>query len=215
MTADHSRNIIASAFLESKAEWLFWIDSDTVVPIGSISRLLAVGKTMVSGLYYGKHDPHPPIAYVAYNGTFTPVDKTRKWEKGEIIPIDAAGMGCMLTHRSVFEDIQANHEIFMRPGGALAVLHKDIIIGDVVPDTHKDTDGKVFQGQLRERLSRPNLSNLRWPFFLIQHGRTEDMHFFDLARNVGHKPWLDTSVECQHLRWKGFDGNDYRSIYGF
>jgi hypothetical protein len=217
MTADHSRNVIVADFLKSQAEWLFWIDSDTMVPAGGLDRLLGVGKTLVSGLYYGKNPPNPPIAYYLYNGAVTPIDQERRWEKGEILPVDAVGMGCMLTHRSVFEDILKKYDIYQIPGGGLVPVHQDDILGDVEttdgPKSHEH-DGKVYKGQLRQRLVKPSLANLRFPFFMIEHMRTEDIYFFDLARRVGHMAWLDTSVECGHLRQVPFTGADYRSQHG-
>lgn len=212
MTADHNRNSIVRDFLKSNAEWLFWIDSDTLVPIGAVDRLLAHGRTLVSGLYYGKNPPHPTIAYTIYNGAFRPLDKERSWEKGEIIEVDACGMGCMLTHRSVFEDILAAYKVFQIPGGGLVVVHKDDLLGDFT--TGHEHDGKVYRGQLRLRLMEPTLDNPPFPFFMVEHIRTEDMFFFDLARRVGHRPVLDTSVECGHLRWKPFTGKDYRDAHG-
>ena len=214
MTADHSRNLIAGDFLKSDSEWLFWIDSDTQVPVGALERMIAHGKTLVSGLYYGKNDPHPPIAYYKFNGAYQPIDKATKWEKGEIIPVDSAGMGCMLTHRSVFEDIRDSFRVFQIPGGGIVTTHKDdVYLDDKVADTDV-YDGKIVNGQLRIRLTEPTLVNLRFPFFMIDHLRTEDIHFFELAERVGHRLYLDTSVECGHLRNVAFTGKDYRDING-
>lgn len=218
MTADHNRNAIVDEFLKTPAEWLFWIDSDTFVPAGAIERMLQHGRTLVSGLYYGKNPPHNPIAYILHNGAFAPIDKKLRWEKGEILPVDAPGMGCMLTHRSVFDDIKDNYEVFQIPGGGLTVVHKNDILGDVEttasgPKKHEH-DGKVYQGQLRLRLMKPTLADLKFPFFQVEHNRTEDMFFFDLARRVGHKPVLDTSIECGHARWHQFTGADYRNANG-
>lgn len=212
MTADHSRNLIADDFLKSDAEWLFWIDSDTQVPVGAVERMLAQGKTLVSGLYYGKNDPHPPIAYFKYNGAYRPIDKEMKWEKGEIIHVDSAGMGCALTHRSVFEDIKRDNEVFQVEGGGIVVVNKNDVIG-AYEDKHEH-DGKAYRGQLRLRLSKPTLQNLRFPFFMIDHLRTEDIHFFELAARSGHKLYLDTSVECGHLRHVAFTGEEWRNING-
>jgi hypothetical protein len=212
MTADHSRNLITDDFLKSDAEWLLWIDSDTMPPVGTVERLLGTGKTLVSGLYYGKNPPHNPIAYYLHNGAVTPVDMVRKWEKGEIIPVDAAGMGCMLTHRSVYEDIQKNYEVFQIPGGGLFTIHKNDILGDL--DKKHEHDGKMYKGQLRQRAIKPTLANMRFPFFMVSYLRTEDLFFFDMARRVGHSVWLDTSVECGHLRNVPYTGADYRNEHG-
>lgn len=214
MTADHNRNLIVQDFLKSDAEWLFWIDSDTLVPVGALDRLLAHGRTLVSGLYYGKNEPNNPIAYTIYNGAFRPIDQEIRWEVGEIIEVDAAGMGCMLTHRSVFEDIRKEHDVYQIPGGGVTVIHKDDVKSVILPEVVGETDGQVIDGQLRLRLQAPTLANLRFPYFMVEHIRTEDMFFFDLAKRVGHKPVLDSSVECGHLRQVPFKGADYRNIKG-
>lgn len=140
-----------------------------------------------------------------------------KWEKGDILPVDTVGMGCMLTHRSVFEDIRANFEVYQIPGGGVVPIHKNDTIGDVETSSgpgHHEHDGKVYKGQLRQRLMKPTLAGLRFPYFMIEHMRTEDLYFFDLARRVGHQPYLDTSVECGHLRFTPYQGKDYRNEHG-
>lgn len=211
MTADHNRNLITQEFLKSDAEWLFWIDSDTTVPIGALNRLLAVGRTLVSGMYYGKNEPHNPIAYHVYNGAFTPIDKSIRWEYGELIPVDATGMGCMLTHRSVFEDIQKAYKVMQSDGGSIHLIHKDDF---VEVESADGWQSGVVGNVLRQVVSEPKLEKLRFPFFMIEHIRTEDMFFFDKAARVGHKPVLDTSVECGHLRWNAYTGEEYRNKFG-
>lgn len=214
MTADHSRNLIADDFLKSDAEWLFWVDSDTMPPAGAVERMLAVGKTMVSGVYYGKNPPHPPIAYYKHNGAYRPIDMQVRWEKGEILKVDSAGMGCMLTHRSVFEDILKHNNVYQIDGGGLVVVHENDVLGAVKDDFTHEHDGKVYKGQYKQRLIHPTLATLRFPFFMIDHLRTEDMFFFELAQRVGHSLYLDTSVECGHLRNVPFTGADYRNEKG-
>lgn len=216
MATDHARNTIVDDFLnKTNAEWLFWIDADTLVPTGALNRLLSLGKTLASGLYYGKNPPHPPIAYKRLdNGTYLPLDKTEKWEKGEIVPVDATGFGCMLTHRSVFEDIRKNYEMYQYADGGIAVINNRDILGDFDKSRHEH-DGKVYRGQYRLRLTNPTIEGVKFPFFMIDRMRTEDMFFFDLARRVGHKVWLDTSIECGHLRPVPFNGKDYRDIHGY
>lgn len=212
MTADHNRNLIVQEFLKSEAEWLFWIDSDTTIPVGAVERMLAHGRTLVSGLYYGKNDPHPPIAYHVYNGAFAPISQSRVWEVGEILEVDATGMGCMLTHRSVFEDIQKAYTPMQGEGGNIHLIHKDDFIIDDSIDLQ--LNGKVVNGYLSQKLKEPALAGLRFPFFQVEHNRTEDMFFFEKAARVGHRPVLDTSAECGHLRWNAYKGADYRNEKG-
>lgn len=212
MTADHNRNLIVHEFMKSTAEWLFWIDSDTLIPIGTMNRLLAHGRTLVSGLYYGKNEPHNPIAYHVYNGAFAPLNQMRMWDVGEIINVDATGMGCMLTHRSVYEDIFKNHRVFQLMGGGIKVVHNADILTTENPFDY--VSGSVVDGYLHQRVTEPTLKDLKFPYFMVEHIRTEDMFFFDLAARVGHKPVLDTSVECGHLRFEQYTGADYRNTHG-
>jgi hypothetical protein len=212
MAADHSRNILVENFLNSSAEWLFWIDADTVVPQGAIDRLMALGKTLASGLYYGKNEPHNPIAYVKHKKAYVSIERVQNWEVGEILPVDATGMGCLLTHRSVYEDIKNNFTVLQRDNGGLIPIYKNDMEGKL-EEVHPQ-DGKVYKGQLRTRLIEPTIENWRFPFFGLEFGRTEDIWFFELASRVGHKVWLDTSVECGHLRPVQFTGSDYREMKG-
>lgn len=212
MATDHNRNDITDRFLKSDAEWLFWIDADTVVPSAAIQRLMGLGKTLASGLYYGKNPPHNPIAYVKWNNAYKSIEGTQSWEVGEILPVDASGMGCMLTHRSVYEDIKKDFKILQRVNGGLMPVHKNDIEGDL--QTSHEHDGKVYRGQLRTRMVEPTIEDMKYPFFGLEFGRTEDIWFFELASRVGHKVWLDTGLECGHLRPKAFTGADYREMKG-
>lgn len=215
MAADHNRNAIVRDFLATDADWLFWIDADTIIPNGAIKRLLGLGKTLASGLYYGKGEPHPPIAYIKRpDGAYQAIDRTQEWERGEIIPIDAAGCGCLLSHRSVYEDIQKDYVVLQRRGGGIVSIHKDDVHGEIDNSAKHEWDGQVHKGQYRERLIHPTVGDLRFPYFALEFGRTEDMYFFERAARVGHKCWLDTSIECGHLYATPFRGQDYREYMG-
>ena len=212
MATDHNRNDIVDRFLKGDAEWLFWVDADTIVPPAAIQRLMGLGKTLASGLYYGKNPPHNPIAYVKWNKAYVSIEKSQAWEVGEILPVDASGMGCMLTHRSVYEDIKANYTVLQRDGGGLMPVRNTDMIGAL--DEKHEHDGKVYKGQLRTRMIQPTVENWKFPYFGLEFGRTEDIWFFELAAREGHKVWLDTGLECGHLRPKAFTGAEYRDMKG-
>jgi hypothetical protein len=214
MATDHNRNQIVKDFLKTDADWLFWIDADTIPPMGTIRRLLDTKKEMVSGLYYGKGQDNPPIAYIRVeDGTYLPLHKARKWERGEIIAVDATGMGCMLTHRSIFEKMAAEYKSMQRVGGGLTLVHKDDFergSGDLAKN--KKTHGKVIRGQLRETLTYKD--DGIFPYFAIEFGRTEDIWFFERLQRIGLKVWLDTSVECGHLKSVPVTGKTFRERHG-
>ena len=120
-------------------------------------------------------------------------------------------MGCTLLHRSVFERIQDEHQVFVRPNGSLIALHRSQIY----------FPGKRWKGRREEykegewlhmRLQEPGEDDDRpWPFFAMEYGRTEDHHFWELAASVGIRPWVDTSIVCQHWKMKATTYEDYKA----
>ena len=120
-----SRNALAAWALRGPFEWFWWHDGDSVVPCGdaawfktaadlphlpdeyarlnSIHRALYHKKTIVSVCYVGRAKGAAP----QFGGGNTPVNRAlvKRGPRNELIERPWAGMGGMLTHRSVFEDI--------------------------------------------------------------------------------------------------------------
>ena len=212
MLTDKNRNHIARSFLEGDSEWLFWIDADTNVPNGAIPRLLDLDTTLASGIYYGKGKETKPIAYIKIpeTGAYRPLHEVYEWERGEIVPVDACGFGAILTHRSVFEDIQKAYMAVQRKNGGVFLMKKEDIQGKIVAEQVNKSDNKVIQGQLRTRIQPVTMADYPFPFFILEYGRTEDMAFFEVAAEVGHKPFLDTSIEAGHIDVHEIKGKNYR-----
>lgn len=212
MATDHNRNLIVENFLKTDSEWLFWIDADTIVPIGSVERLLATGKKFISGLYYAKHPPHNPIAYYKAGENYMPINgEGRVWERGEILEVESVGFGCMLTHKSIFEDIKKNFIPKQIAGGGLTLVHKDDV-SEAIPNLTQKLHGDM----LVQQVSDPQeVFNYKFPYFALEFGRTEDIWFTEKAKRVGYQVYLDTSIECGHLYPREFTGKDYRELYGY
>lgn len=201
MMADGNRNQTVAEFLDTAADWLLWIDADNMMTTGAVKRLIECNRTLVSGLYYARREPYNAIAYFRQpNGMYRNVDES-EFTRGEVIPINAAGCGCLLTHRSVYEDIPKHFTLFQRENGTYRLVDNNDIVGKP-PEEGKSnkSDGKVVNGQLRERLVPVHTEPRHFPYFTIEYGRTEDLYFFERAEIAGHKLWLDTSVEAGHLR---------------
>lgn len=212
---DINRNNIVEAWKkESKAEWLFWIDADNPPPIGALHRLLSLNKPMVSGVYYsGTIDTEMvPIAYIRNKqGAYNAIDKVRpNWEKGELLQIDAVGMGCFLTHRSVYEQIEKDFSMYQRYSGGIICLKNDVVRGDIPIEPAKHPYANmVRKGIYYEPLVQISHTDPKFPFFACQFQRTEDMHFCELVRD-SHEIWLDTSVEVAHIKDQPWQGHHYR-----
>lgn len=206
---DSNRVKVARGFLAGSADYLWFLDDDTIPPKGALTSLLSLGKEFVGGLYFLGKPPHNPIAYRrAADGMYAAV---YHYAHGALLPVDSIGMGCTLIHRSVFEKIMAEHVVYERPTGSLVPVHKSLVgaadvafIGKDVPDTF------VANGYLHMKLRRWESGDTRpWPFFALEYGRTEDHHFCELAGNVGIRPFLDTTVVCGHVKPRTIDRADY------
>jgi hypothetical protein len=212
---DTNRNVVVKKFLEGKADWLFWIDADNPPPQRSLRRLLSHNQPAVSGLYYGGSPTERlfPVAYVKIpGGAYKNLRKVRDWEKGEVLQVDAVGMGCFLTHRSVYDKIQEDYTYVQRASGGLLAIKK----GNIKSLERKGTNpyiGTVRKGIYYDPVGLANLDNPKFPFFISQYNRTEDMPFCEMVR-CSHEIWLDTSIEVGHVKEKALSGEDYREGEG-
>jgi hypothetical protein len=208
MLTDKNRNVIVDSFLRQGAEWLLWLDADTLMPAGGVRRLLDTGKELVSGLYFSRNHPHKPVAYVRQaDGRYREING---WVRGEIVAVDAAGMGCCLVHRCVYGQIKDQYVALQRHTGGLTAVHRQDILGDIpAMRAEGDMDGKVVEGVLQERVTLPTEPE-PFPFYGLEYNRTEDLWFYELARRVGVQAWVDSGVECGHLRQQTVGGAEYR-----
>jgi len=123
----HSRNRLAKQFLETDAKWLLMVDDDIIPSIGRpgwmrawvpsktrtmtdvplqrhvLHRLIGSGKTLIGGAYFGRQENG---ALMCSDLSLAP--RAKAYEDA-IIPVDWVATGCMLVHRTVFEDIQKKH----------------------------------------------------------------------------------------------------------
>lgn len=127
-TAVFSRNRLATRFLENGDEWAFWMDSDIIAPIGNpawfkrrtgskhadkfaafaaLEQLASRGKKLIGGVYCERNAGGKIVAFPGA----TPDNKALaeeikgKGPQDKMIEANWFGFGCVLVHRSVFEDI--------------------------------------------------------------------------------------------------------------
>jgi len=106
------RNEIVASFLDRDIEWLFFIDSDETITVEAFDKIVDAAhdklRPIVAGVYFaawaneaGPHPmPMPMILAKNKGGRYDPI-----WDMPDdaVIPIDAAGTGALLIHRSVLE----------------------------------------------------------------------------------------------------------------
>ena len=103
---DVSRENMIRRALDLGFEWFLFLDSDIILPQLAIEELLSVHKPIVTGLYRTKKKGNGWSIWNEgkdKNGKDTLLHIDSWTEK--IITCDAAGMGCMLIQKCVFEDM--------------------------------------------------------------------------------------------------------------
>ncbi len=121
---DDARNTLTETFLSSSTEWLFWMDSDMTFPVDTLVKLFNLAENkeakMVTGVYYQRRGGNLPCLWSRgqettaglvtglnspkgvqnkYMGSFMIINPDKK----EPFEAHAAGFGCVLVHRSIFE----------------------------------------------------------------------------------------------------------------
>lgn len=122
----HTRNTIVEAFLKTDLDYLLQIDDDMVVPcsqpawfkafsgfdwmpdefagLNTIDRLLSHKKTIVGALYFGRFKYGPPVFAQGNDPQIAKLARTAPIDR--LLKVGWCGTGCLLTHRSVFLDIE-------------------------------------------------------------------------------------------------------------
>jgi hypothetical protein len=101
------------------------------------------------------------------------------------------------------------HEVYCRPNASLLAVPKSAILTD--PMFPQYQSAQVVNDTLVMPLTKPEEDDNRaWPFYAMEYGRTEDLHFGELCANAGVKIWVDTSITCKHWKTKNVDYETYR-----
>lgn len=103
----NNQNGLGRSFLASGHEWFFLLNDDQIYPRHTLNQLLAHGKEAVCVVALNRRPPHQPLLYdfLPEVGHFVQ-RRLADGEKG-LIPVDGAGGGGLLLHRSVFEKVPA------------------------------------------------------------------------------------------------------------
>lgn len=108
MFIDHVRNNIVKDALGKDLNYLWFIDSDNMVPPGALDKMVGTmereGADLVSALYFKKIRPYPPVLLERKSdGHFYHLDNV---PMDSVVRIGACGFGCVLINPRVFEKIK-------------------------------------------------------------------------------------------------------------
>lgn len=183
-----ARNIIVDKFIKSKAEWLFFIDHDVILPPDCFVKInhymIDATHPVVSGLYFAKAHPPEPLLYRGRGNGYYP-----HWKPGEKVWVDGIPMGCTLIHRSLLEPMWQDAEeytaqatvrvrrVFDSPAGVLFDPQVGI-------RTYSGTEdlawcNRVMAGGYLKKSAWPAYAAKKYPFL------------------------VDTSIFCRHITTDG------------
>lgn len=108
-----NRNWIAAKAVNTKCDYLFFVDDDMIFPPDTLERLLAHQKDIVGGIYMTKYETQSPV--VEY------LDDSRPTE---LFKCGAIGTGCLLIKTSVFWRVpQIWFTYEWNPNGSVKMSH--------------------------------------------------------------------------------------------
>lgn len=98
-----------------KSDWLLWIDSDIVLTMDSLQRLLNTAdknnKKIVSGIYFISDQPEsslmkPMPAVYYFINNMKNIKTVENLPHDTVIKIDGAGMGLIIMHKSIIKPLR-------------------------------------------------------------------------------------------------------------
>lgn len=217
----HSRNTLADEFLKSEADFLFTIDDDAVVPFGdptwynsmtgfnlpmpfagfnALDRLLSHGKTLVGGLYWGRHR-FGSAMYAEGNNNPAEAEWARKGPHNVVKPTRWVATGCLLCHRSVFTDIEKKFPRLARGAngkGGQWFSSSEHSAMDCIDKTRE----MLSRGPLSGETALKALSMLEAGAAEARRnsslGIGEDVQMCTRAKEANHQPYVDCGLIVGH-----------------
>jgi len=92
-----ARNEIVEWALSQGSNYIFWLDDDVVAPPDAFLKLYRHNKDIINGVYWSKSNPPMPLLFRNHlEGPYM------DWHIGDLIKVDAAGMGLTLIRTDVY-----------------------------------------------------------------------------------------------------------------
>jgi len=215
----HSRNTCADLFLKSDLEWMLTIDDDMLIPFGNsawfnahlgfelpepfsrfnaIDRLLSHGKTLVGALYFGRWKNGWPV----YGEGKAEVEYARAAPHNVCKPTRWVGTGCLLIHRSVYEDIERKFPHLGRGPDGKGGHWFSTSEHHLLDGTHR-VYNMLGQGPMTGEKALKAFQMLGENLALAKSksslGTGEDAQFCIRAAEAGHQPYVDMGLRCGHV----------------
>ena len=182
-----ARNIICHVFLKSReCDWLFFIDHDVILPLDTfikINTYIRKGNIpLMSGLYYAKGNPPPPLVFRGRGN-----DYYADWKMGQKVWVDAVVMGCTLIHRSLISELAKVSETY-QPSGTNEPIKKIF-----------ETPAKIwYDAESLQYLKDTGTEDIFMCDRILKEGILKKAGWPKLAKKK--YPFIcDTSIFCKHI----------------
>ena len=121
------RNLMADYTIRNNFDYMFWVDSDIVLPPDTLIKLLSHNKDVVSGVYIQrKPEKKIPEVYL-WTPTGGMANATSgRYSSPRLLEVAGCGFGCVLTSKKVLQDIGYPQFDYHS-----ALDHKDTVSEDV------------------------------------------------------------------------------------
>lgn len=153
MPFDHARNAACMKALELGASHLFFLDSDVIPPPDAVTRLLARGVPLVSGVYARRSPPHG-IPVMQRKGRWVMPEEL---PKEGLIEVDVVGAGCLLIRRDLLETVGKHHPQRPEAGKAWFDWRVDHARSDKLPADYYMSEDFTFNLHVKKTLGIPTL----------------------------------------------------------
>ena len=175
MPIDVSRETMVKTALDAGFEWIFFLDSDVILPDKCIENLFSHNLPFVCGMYKAKKPggffwgAWMKVKTPEGTEAFAPI---ATWT-GRTVEVDVVGAGCMLVHRSVFGKIKETYP------------HLPLFYWA------KERNPRVL-----DEMGLPDP---------LMRDVSEDFWFCLLAKKCGFHVVIDTDVKCKHISTVAID----------
>ncbi len=218
----HSRNSCADVFLASDKDWMLTIDDDMIVPFGNpkwfkahtgfnflpepyasfntLDRLMSHGKTLVGALYFGRYKGSFPMYGEGANQSEG--DYARSGPHDICKPTRWVGTGCMLIHRSVYEDIEKKFPRLGRGAdgkGGHWFSSSEHTAMDWIERTRSMLSEGAMTGEKALRAYEMMEAAHAEAASRSSLGMGEDVQFCVRAKEAGHQPYVDMGLIPGHV----------------
>lgn len=102
---DCARNMLVEEALQANADYVLFVDSDTIIPTNAFELLSKHNKDIVSGLYFAVTPPYEPIVKKVYDKDVMEDIRDKDVQFEHLQKVDGVGLGCCLIKTSVFKDV--------------------------------------------------------------------------------------------------------------